>query len=160
MTDITSTPLPIKFLRIDDRLIHGQVIVGWLPVLAVSHLVVASEKVAADPLRQEMMSLSVPPGVSLLFIAPGQPPADPIPPDCLVVTGSPKDAWLCLQSGLVPETFNVGGLHARPGKTELLEALHLDQEDREFFARIIDRGLMPVFQPTPQNDPVLMSDIL
>ncbi|MBF0543548.1 MAG: PTS sugar transporter subunit IIB [Candidatus Riflebacteria bacterium] len=150
--------IKIKLLRIDDRLIHGQVIVGWLPVLLVKALAVGNEKIFQDLMRQEMMKLSIPSSIELIFFSPSSP--QQIPYETLLLVSSPRDAWQCLQSGIIPEQINVGGLHARPGKTELLEALHLDDEDREFFTRLVDGGHMPFFQPTPQNNPVNMSDIL
>ncbi|MFZ2958459.1 MAG: PTS sugar transporter subunit IIB [Candidatus Ozemobacteraceae bacterium] len=150
----------VAFLRIDDRLVHGQVIVGWLPTLSVSHLVVANEKVAADVMRQEMMRMTLPHGMEIHFLSPGSPFPEEIPSDTFIVVASPRDAWLCVQGGVTPEMLNVGGLHSRPGKTELLEALHLDDDDRGYFSRLIEVGCIPVFQPTPQNDPVSMSEIL
>lgn len=152
---------PIKFLRIDDRLVHGQVIVGWVPHLGTQAIFVASERVAADAMRQEMMRLSVPAEVEIEFHPPAVLGArTDLPLDSLVLVASPKDAWACLQAGLAPEVLNVGGLHARPGKTELREALHVDDEDRRFFDLIIQAGHRPVFQPTPQNEAVALEDIL
>jgi mannose/fructose/N-acetylgalactosamine-specific phosphotransferase system component IIB len=151
----------VRFLRIDDRLLHGQVIVGWLPVLDVPFLVVSNQKVAQDPVRQDMMSLTVPDGVTLLFRAPADP-LDSITftEETMMVVASPKDAWECLQSGIRPDRLNVGGMHAREGKQELLEALHVSEEDREYFDKIIKSGIVPEFQPTPQNDPVLLTEVL
>jgi mannose/fructose/N-acetylgalactosamine-specific phosphotransferase system component IIB len=51
-------------------------------------------------------------------------------------------------------------MHSRENKEEIFEALHLDQEDRKYFDLILSSGVSPVFQPTPQNDPVLLEDIL
>lgn len=150
----------VTFLRIDDRLIHGQVIVGWIPNIEPTLVLVVNDKIVQDPLRQEMMSLSVPPGIDLRFAATDDVSADDLPFSTLVLTASPKDAWTCVQRGLVPATFNVGGMHSRPGKTEILEALHVNDEDREYFAIIIKAGLQPTFQPTPQNDPEPIQDIL
>ena len=136
---------PVRFLRIDDRLIHGQVIVGWIPFLNVPYLTVGNDKIAADSVRQEMMEMAV--------------PAD-LPEDNLILVASPRDAWLCLEAGLRPERFNIGGMHARPGKIELMEAFHADDEDRDYFAKILAREVAPFFQPTPQNDPIPLHEIL
>jgi PTS system mannose-specific IIB component len=104
----------IRFLRIDDRLIHGQVIVGWLPELNVQYLVVANQKVAHDPVRQDMMSLTVPEGVTLVFKNPPEVLLDAaFTEESMMVVASPKDAWDCLQAGIVPERLNVGGMHSR-----------------------------------------------
>lgn len=152
---------PIRFLRIDDRLVHGQVIVGWLPHLQASHLLVINEKTAADSMRREMLSLSVPGTVRLLFATPTAIEQSPeFPLQTLAVVGSPRDAWAAVQSGLVPEILNVGGLHSRAGREEIREALHLDAEDRDYLQKFINAGIMPVFQPTPQNEPEPLSEIL
>ena len=151
----------IRCLRIDDRLIHGQVIVGWLPYLQSQFLVVASEKIAGDPMRQEMMGLSVPSEVTLLFGKPSDMGATTsFNEETLVLVASPKEAQQCLQSGLVPERLIVGGLHARAGREEVREALHLDADDRAALKSIIDSGVIPEFQPTPQNEPIPLTDIL
>jgi len=153
--------IAINFLRIDDRLIHGQVLVGWLPILKSKQVLVANDKVAGDPLRQEMMNISIPQGVSLVFKPPSEiARINVIPKDTLVLVSSPKDAWLCLQGGLLPETLNIGGMHAKPGKREIQEALHIDEEDNEYLEMIIKFGIIPVFQPTPQNDPMPLTEIL
>ena len=57
----------VAFLRIDDRLVHGQVIVGWLPEIKPESLVVVDDNVAEDAMRQDLMSLSVPPEIELSF---------------------------------------------------------------------------------------------
>lgn len=151
----------IRFLRIDDRLIHGQVIVGWVPHLGTQAIVVANERVSADLMRQEMMRLSIPPDVEIHFQAPQQLDSlAGLPFESMVLVASPRDAWLCLQAGLAPEDLNVGGMHAKAGKAEIFEALHLDDEDRRHFETIIQAGFQPVFQPTPQNEPVPLKDIL
>ncbi|HNW36305.1 MAG TPA: PTS sugar transporter subunit IIB, partial [Candidatus Ozemobacteraceae bacterium] len=114
-----------------------------------------------DGMRQEMMSLSVPQTVRLQFCSTQDTAAiGAAAPKTLVLVASPRDAWLCLQAGLAPAIINVGGLHARAGKTELREALHVDENDRAHFELIMKSGLMPVFQPTPQNEPLPLGEIL
>lgn len=151
-----------RFLRVDDRLIHGQVIVGWLPHLEVNHIVVINDRIATDPVRQEMMAMSVPEDVQLHCHAASEIPGMTGHPwdDSLVLVAAPRDALACLEAGLSPQVLNVGGMHARSGKEEIFEALHLDDADRQALTRMIELGFEPVFQPTPQNDPVSLADVL
>jgi len=159
--DDTRLGTSIRFLRIDDRLVHGQVIVGWVPHLATRAIIVANDRVFSGSTRQEMMRLSIPHDVEIQFHQPQQTTwVEGLPMESLVLVSSPKDALACIQAGLLPETFNVGGMHAKPGKIEIFEALHLDDGDRASFEAIISSGLKPIFQPTPQNEPVPMEDIL
>ncbi|MBR4330665.1 MAG: PTS sugar transporter subunit IIB [Candidatus Riflebacteria bacterium] len=150
----------IAFLRIDDRLIHGQVIVGWLPEIKPDNLVVVNDSVAEDAMRQDLMSLSVPPEVELEFYSTADITDEDVNESSFILVSSPKDAWECLQKGIKPQRFNVGGMHSKDGKEEIFEALHVDDEDRKYFDLIIKSGVEPIFQPTPQNQPMPLGDIL
>lgn len=148
------------FLRIDDRLIHGQVIVGWLPEIKPDRLLVVNDKISEDFMRQELMALSVPPEIDLKFFSTGEVSAEAVSEQSFLLVASPRDAWECLQKGIAPQRFNVGGMHSRDNKEEIFEALHVDSEDRHYFDKILDMGVVPVFQPTPQNEPLILGDIL
>lgn len=148
------------FLRIDDRLVHGQVIVGWIPAIKPDRLVIVNDKISEDFMRQELMALSLPPEVELEFYSTSEIDDSKVSSETFILVVSPKDAWACLEKGIRPLKFNVGGMHSRGSKEEIFEALHLDHEDRKYFELILESGIMPVFQPTPQNDPVPLGDIL
>ncbi|MFZ5953385.1 MAG: PTS system mannose/fructose/N-acetylgalactosamine-transporter subunit IIB [Candidatus Rifleibacteriota bacterium] len=148
------------FLRIDDRLVHGQVIVGWLPEIKPDRLVVVNDKISEDFMRQELMALSVPPEIDLQFYSTAEIDDQKVSQASFILVVSPRDAWACLEKGIKPRRFNVGGMHSRDNKEEIFEALHLDNEDRKYFEKILDSGVVPVFQPTPQNEPVPLGDIL
>jgi mannose/fructose/N-acetylgalactosamine-specific phosphotransferase system component IIB len=150
----------IAFLRIDDRLVHGQVIVGWLPEIKPESLIVVNDNVAEDTMRQDLMSLSVPPEVELEFYSTSDVTDEDVDEGSFILVSSPKDAWECLQKGIKPDRFNIGGMHSKDGKEEIFEALHVDDEDRKYFDLIIKSGVEPIFQPTPQNQPMPLGDIL
>ena len=57
----------IVFVRIDDRLIHRQVVEGWVNFLKATCIVVADDAVATNPLRRTIMELSVPRGLKVLI---------------------------------------------------------------------------------------------
>lgn len=65
----------IVCFRIDDRLIHGQVVEGWIPAMEINALIVISDEVAADGLRQNLLRFATPAGITLritsLSAAPG-----------------------------------------------------------------------------------------
>jgi mannose/fructose/N-acetylgalactosamine-specific phosphotransferase system component IIB len=56
----------ISLIRIDDRLIHGQVMAVWARVLSVTHIVVADDGAAADSFSQQVMQLAVPSSITLV----------------------------------------------------------------------------------------------
>ena len=60
------------WFRIDNRLIHGQVIETWLPYTQAGHLLVANDGVAQDSLQQSIMSMAVPSRIKLQFVSLGK----------------------------------------------------------------------------------------
>ena len=57
--------MPVVLVRIDDRLVHGQVVEGWLKAIRATHIVVASDPVAADETQKALYLLAVPQGIQL-----------------------------------------------------------------------------------------------
>lgn len=150
----------ISFLRIDDRLVHGQVIVGWLPEIKPLKLLVVNDKICDDFMRQEMIALSVPPDLELDFKNVTNISTDDVSESTFLLVSSPEDAWHCLEKGIKPRQFNVGGMHSASNKEEIFEALHVDDNDRKYFDFIIESGVTPIFQPTPQNEPLPLGNII
>jgi PTS system mannose-specific IIB component len=59
----------MHFVRIDNRLVHGQVIETWLPYIRATMIVVVNNELSGNVLRQEIMSLAIPDGVEIVFLA-------------------------------------------------------------------------------------------
>jgi PTS system mannose-specific IIA component len=57
--------MSLVLVRVDDRLIHGQVVGGWLPVIQAERIVVVSDRAAADPLQTGLMRMAVPDHVAV-----------------------------------------------------------------------------------------------
>jgi len=57
----------MNWIRIDNRLVHGQVIETWVPHLGAKSILVVNDELADDELRQEIMRLAIPGGIELLF---------------------------------------------------------------------------------------------
>ena len=57
--------MPIELVRIDDRLVHGQIVQGWLKVIDINKIVVVSDAVANDRMQQMLLAMAVPSSVEL-----------------------------------------------------------------------------------------------
>ncbi len=62
----------MTLVRVDNRLVHGQIIEAWLPYLGAKHLVVVNDALLHDALRQQIMSLAVPQRIQIHFIGLAQ----------------------------------------------------------------------------------------
>jgi PTS system mannose-specific IIB component len=146
--------MPIALLRIDDRLVHGQVVEGWLPSLKADLVVVVSDAVAADEVQLALMKMALPASVGLLAVKPADAPAalaELGARRALVLTPGPAEALALIDGGVSVDRVNVGGLHYTVGKVQLGRALFLDREDKKALAAIAARGVRLEGRPLPTD---------
>ena len=125
------------WFRIDNRLVHGQVIEAWLPHIRANTLVVANDDLANDDLRQEIMSLAVPSDVSFVCCPVAETASvlrrlhkDGSGQHVMVLFSSCSDARDAHMAGLTFSQVNIGNLHYGPGKEQICEHIALGPEDR------------------------------
>ena len=136
----------VTLLRIDDRLVHGQVVEGWVPFLQVDLVVVVSDAAAADEIQMALMKMALPPSVGLLALRVADAVSALTSPKisarkALVLVPSPTEALSLIEKGLAVDRINVGGLHYTVGKVQLGRALFLDEKDRLALRELSDRGV-------------------
>jgi len=146
----------IALLRVDDRLVHGQVIEGWLPSLKADLVIVVSDAAAADPDQAALMKMAMPPSVGLLVVGVSAAAETLASPQlgarrALVLVPGPAEALALLKKGVAVDRVNVGGLHFTVGKVQLGRALFLDEKDKAALREISARGVRLEGQPLPSD---------
>lgn len=48
------------YVRVDDRLIHGQTIVAWCPTLGIEEIIAVDDVSAANPMLKSILTMGVP----------------------------------------------------------------------------------------------------
>ncbi|GAB1410812.1 PTS sugar transporter subunit IIB [Desulfovibrionales bacterium] len=136
------------WFRIDNRLVHGQVIEAWLPHIRASILVVANDELAADELRQEILSLAVPSAVTLLCCTVKDVPRELRRLEheqgnqrILVLFATCEDARDAYMAGVEFSVLNIGNLHYGPGKEQICEHIALSATDRACLTYFKDNGV-------------------
>lgn len=136
----------IALLRIDDRLIHGQVATRWTKERNVSRIIVVNDAVAADPMRVTMLKQAVPPGVSAHVVSLDKLVRVFNNPQyagerVMLLFTNPSDILNLVERGLPVETVNIGGMAYREGKTQLDNAVSVDAQDVAAFKALNERGI-------------------
>ena len=148
------------WVRIDNRLVHGQVIEAWLPYTKARAIIVVNDELAGDPLRQEIMHLAIPHGVKLLFAKVGS--ADQIISQAVVrVQNAPVlvlfatcgDVRTAYTHGMTFSRLNIGNLHYGPGKKQICDHVALGTEDISCLNFFSKQGILLDFRCVP-NKPV------
>lgn len=138
------------WFRVDNRLVHGQIIEAWLPYTDARRLVVANDALAADMLRREIMSLAVPQRIAMNFSSLAELPRLLRRfSDAFVVLEHCRDAERALDAGVNIESLNVGNLHYAPGKRQLLPHVAVNEEDEMILRRFAAVGAQLDFRSVP-----------
>lgn len=157
--------MAVKLARIDDRLIHGQVILGWVPSVKPDRIVVANDRVAGSDWERKFYSSCVPPEVNVSFAsvaeAARQIKADLYQTEQLIVLlESAQDTLAFIGGGVDLKEVNVGGLHYREGSVELLPFVFLVHEERNALRELVKRGVTLSAQDVPSNPARIINSLV
>jgi len=148
--------MPLSLVRIDDRLIHGQVVLGWARMLEPDRIIVANNRIATNPRERKIYSLGVPSDIKVSFLTLDETTLELLnnlyqSESVIVLFESVRDIGMIIDKGVQLETINVGGLHHREGAEELLPYVFLTDEDREFLREFVKKGITLLAQDIPGN---------
>jgi len=149
--------MPVVLVRIDGRLVHGQVVEGWLKAIRATAIVVASDQVAADETQKALYLLAVPQGIKLqcLSIREAAEAWSNWKKDrVLVLVSTPQDALALVNKGATIESINVGGMHYREGRVQILKAVSVDDKDVAAFNELMNKGIFLEARPLPLDEPI------
>ncbi len=135
----------IALVRVDDRLVHGQVTVGWVPHLHATMLVVANDRIAADPTLAGIVRTGG--GAVQVEVLPVLEAArrgaggDWASETALVLVESLQDARRAIDAGLPVARLNLGGLRHDDGSVCICDGVTLDRDDCAILRELAGRGL-------------------
>ena len=152
----------IAVLRIDDRLIHAQVVIGWGRIIHPDRIVVADDRVSADEWEKTlyMNAASSDIKVSILSLADT---VDQIrggvfdKESVILLVKSPQSVLALIDLGLDVEEVNVGGLHYGEGKEKLMEHLYVSKQERSALRELVKRGVTLEARALPDHEPVILN---
>jgi mannose/fructose/N-acetylgalactosamine-specific phosphotransferase system component IIB len=131
--------------RIDDRLIHGQVLVAWGGRLDPDRIWLVDDVVAANEWERQLY-LDSAPGIDVRVVSVADAAAAHAteagaPGSAFLLVRDLATALALVEAGAVVPAFNVGGLHYAPGRTKLNEYVYLDDADRVAARALLARGV-------------------
>ncbi|WP_085001204.1 PTS mannose transporter subunit IIAB, partial [Cronobacter sakazakii] len=136
----------IGLARIDDRLIHGQVATRWTKETNVSRIIVVSDEVAADNVRKTLLTQVAPPGVTAHVVDVAKMIRVYNNPKyagerVMLLFTNPTDVERIVEGGVKITSVNIGGMAYRQGKTQVNNAVSVDEKDIEAFKKLNARGI-------------------
>jgi mannose/fructose/N-acetylgalactosamine-specific phosphotransferase system component IIB len=155
--------MSVALCRIDDRLIHGQVVVGWGQALRAGFIVLADDGVRVSDWEQELYRMGVPAEIDVCFASVAEavaaaPSWESDPRTGIILTGT-IEAMAALCAGVPAlRKVNVGGIHFRAGRTERLRYVFLSDEEAAALRKLAATGVAVTAQDVPTAAPVPVED--
>ncbi len=157
--------MAVELFRIDDRLIHGQVVVGWGQPMRLGFIALVDDEVAASEWEQELYRMGVPPEMDVYFATVEQAATDLAkwntdPRPGILLTGDIETMARLVKRSPSIETVNIGGLHHREGRGICLRYVYLTPDEREELRALQQRGVIITAQDVPSARPMPLDDVL
>jgi PTS system mannose-specific IIB component/fructoselysine and glucoselysine-specific PTS system IIB component len=155
----------IKLYRIDDRLIHGQVVLGWGQPLRLGFIVLVDDSVAHTAWEQELYRMGVPQGMEVFFetvdsFVQRVPGYQGRRDSGIVLTGDVATMERIVASVPGIAAVNVGGIHHRAGRLARLRYVFLSPEEERVLRAIAARGVRVTAQDLPSSTAVPLEEMV
>jgi PTS system sorbose-specific IIB component len=145
-------------LRVDDRLIHGQVVAGWARPLGIESLILASDTLSADEWACTAYRLAVPEGMKFLcysikacaeYVTDGKDKKR-----IMIVVEKIADAYRLVTDGLPVKEINIGGISYTDGARTITPYIYLSPDEIEWAVKLYQMGIKLIGKQLPNSPPV------
>lgn len=154
--------LVFPLIRVDDRLLHGQVIVGWVQALRLNPVYLACDRILREPALADALRNSIPPGatgdiITLEAAAQMWSNGELKNSRPMIILEHPVDALKLVRLGVPMKILTLGGMHFREERMEFLPYIFISEWDRVTLREIRQAGVtivcqdLPTTKPTPFN---------
>lgn len=158
--------LNIVLTRIDDRLIHGQVVAGWMRQTMANRIIIVDDAVAKDPFMLQVLKIAAPPKVAVeaytiekgIDVLKGEPssPNEKV----IVLVKTPEVVLELVESGVDITELNVGGMGLKQGRKPLFRNIQATSEEIETFKKLDSLGVDVIFRVIVTDTPVPLEEVL
>ncbi|OGL38870.1 MAG: hypothetical protein A3C43_02485 [Candidatus Schekmanbacteria bacterium RIFCSPHIGHO2_02_FULL_38_11] len=153
------------FFHVDDRLIHGQVVEGWIKFLHATKIVVIDDRVASDPFQKSIMEIAVPSDIKVCISTV----ADSVnkikicsegKENTVVLFSNLEDVFKAVTLGIKLDKLNLGGLRFEKGKKLISKTIFLNEQNAEILKKLMNFGVEINIQSIPSETPKNIQQVL
>ena len=156
----------LALVRVDNRLVHGQVLEAWLPAIDAHGILVADDEAARNTLVRSAMALAIPSRVTLLVLrvaeaaellrAGGKGPPSP---RTLLMLRDVRDAVALSEAGVRLPKLNLGNIHFAAGRKQVSGSVYLDAEELAALEQLAAQGTLVEARAVPAEAPVTLETL-
>ena len=156
--------MSIRFIRIDDRLIHGQVVTAWIKNHQAKNVLIIDDLVAQDAFLKNVLEMVKPSGINLIIRGTeelGQTikTYDESAQNTVILMKTPKTAKLLYENGITLKELNVGGMGASKERHSVYKNVSASDSEMLTLKEIESLGVRVYFQATPNDKQIDLNTI-
>lgn len=156
--------MPIVLVRVDDRLIHGQILEGWIPSTRAQELIVANDSLAKDCLQKMIMQSAIPYSINLVIdsvdgIASFLHEHGNRDVRRMIIVDNPVDALRLKNAGVQFAELNLGNVISREVTVCLSRTVSLGGDSLRALRCMLKEGIRVNIQAVPYEDPLDIVDV-
>jgi len=146
----------IVLARVDDRLIHGEVVSVWTPSLSVNRIVIADDAVAADKFNSKVLKVLAPAGVKVNVYTVDEA-SEKMKTEgqkgerVMILAKTPITFLRMVENGLDIKEVNLGGMGIRDERTPFIKNVACSPDERDSIKKMMDQGVRVYYQLVPEQ---------
>lgn len=157
--------MTLVLIRVDDRLIHGQVLMGWTRSLRVDHVIAADDATAKDPMQTTLMKMAAPTGLGVSVLPVADAARKLLAGELdrakvLLLVRGPLALLELREAGLTFDKVNAGNVRSAPGRKKLTKEVFASPEDIAAWKHLIADGVSVEAQWLPDQSRRNLADLL
>lgn len=148
--------MSIELVRIDDRLIHGQVVTGWVSELQIEQIIIINDNLVNDSVQKSVLTMTAPPNVKVHVFGVEQfimiSRKNPIKKKTMLLFNNPIDVLAIQEKGVEFHSVNVGGIRFNEKRQHRLsKAVAVNDEEKAALETLKKNGLEVFIQMVPKD---------
>lgn len=155
----------IVFARVDDRLIHGEVVTAWTPTYSINHIIIIDDIVATDPFQKRVLKALAPTKIRVdaFTVVEG---IKELGKDynekerVLLLTKSPIVYAKLVEGGIELPQLNLGGMGIRDERKPFIKNVACDEKEIEAIRNIVEKGIHVFYQLVPEQRLIEITNLL
>ena len=157
--------MAIVEVRIDDRLIHGQVCGYWIPHFSVEKIIIVDDDICNDDMRKTALKFGCPGKVKLSILS-SEIAADKLKrhldkgSNVMILCVGPAPLRKMIENGYNISKITIGNMSNKPNTKHIKETVYISDNDKEDFNVLSNHGVKLVTQMVPSDDPINLNNLI
>lgn len=152
-------------IRVDSRLIHGQVAGIWAPYFQVNRIMIIDDEIANDDMQKDLLRMVAPAGVSTSILTKEKALKNILEDKyasqkVMLVVKDPYYLLYLLENGVQLKSINIGNMSTRENTRKITPTVSITQKEEEVFKNLIEQNVDITVQMVPNDTAKYLKDLL